>query len=162
MGAAFLLGLCFFGAGDAAAAAPASVSYSREESRFYSSFYEGEQAPSVKSESVFYFNDGFGRLTEFRMTWKNHHMVLEIRRNMNVVGRKSCYAEQPRFSITREESMGRIYFRIVMGDNHYRGEIDGNDRWVLTEESSAPDRQTAEEWGQTGAVPAAGRGNFKK
>lgn len=111
-----------------------STSFYSESGRFFSSGGGESETVSAKSESTLCFNDGFGRLTEFHMTWENHRMVLVVRQNMNVIGRKSCYAEEPVFSVVREETEGHTYFLITMGDSLYRGEIDRDNHWTLTEE----------------------------
>ena len=87
-----------------------------------------------ESQSSLYFNDGFGRLTEFEMNSENHVMTLTIRQNMRVVWKGSCHVDNDAFSVVRRESMGHIYFLITMGDHHYRGEITKDDKWEITED----------------------------
>lgn len=85
------------------------------------------------SESTLYFNDGFGRLTEFHMHLENHRMELEIRQNMNVVWKGSRLVENTHFSVTRENTMGQVSFTICMGDKTYEARINEKDQWVVTE-----------------------------
>ena len=87
-----------------------------------------------ESQSSLYFNDGFGRLTEFEMKSENHVMTLTIRQNMGVVWKGSCHVDNDAFSVVRRESMGHIYFLITMGEHHYRGEITGDDKWEISED----------------------------
>lgn len=64
-----------------------------------------------KQETTFFFNDGFGRLTEFHEYTEGARMFLIIRQNMNVVWQGSCRVTDHRFSVYRRESNGRVYFR---------------------------------------------------
>lgn len=141
-GIAFLLFAGFSGISGAGAAEPASgqdlasASFYREINHSYS-FFDGESgSSSARSESTLYFDDGFEKLTEFRMTWENSRMTVEIRQNGKLIGRKSCYTENPAFSVTREKSGERTYFLMTMGDHHFRGEFDRDNRWTLTEEEN--------------------------
>ena len=85
------------------------------------------------TESTLYFNDGFGRLTEFHMNLENHRMELVIRQNMNIVWRGSRMVENSHFSVSREETMGQVTFTICMGDKTYEARLNDKDQWVVTE-----------------------------
>ena len=85
------------------------------------------------AESTLYFNDGFGRLTEFHMNLEDHRMELVIRQNMNVVWQGSRMVENSHFSVTRETTMGQVSFTILMGDKTYEARINDKDQWVVTE-----------------------------
>ena len=98
-----------------------------------------------ESQSSLYFNDGFGRLTEFEMKSENHVMTLTIRQNMGIVWKGSCHVDNDAFSVVRRESMGHIYFLITMGEHHYRGEITGDDKWEISEDK-----------GELGDLPISG------
>ena len=54
-----------------------------------------------KQETTFFFNDGFGRLTEFHEYTEGARMFLIIRQNMNVVWQGSCRVTDHRFSVYR-------------------------------------------------------------
>ena len=86
-----------------------------------------------KQETTFFFNDGFGRLTEFHEYTEGARMFLIIRQNMNVVWQGSCRVTDHRFSVYRRESNGRVYFQIRMGQHEYSAEIGRDDRWTVTE-----------------------------
>lgn len=94
----------------------------------FSSAGSGEE-----SESTLYFNDGFGRMTEFHMVSENQVMTLIIRQNMRVVWKGSCHVENSRFSVVRREGEGHIYFLITMGEHTYHGEITRDDHWDVQE-----------------------------
>lgn len=99
-------------------------------------FQEVEFASSTakeRSESTLYFNDGFGRLTEFHMTQVQHIMTLTIRQNMNVVWQGRTEVDTPRFSVVREEQQGQVYFRITMGTREYKASLNGEDHWDVVE-----------------------------
>lgn len=139
-GMAVLLFAGVFGGYSAGASEPASgqnlvsTSFYREINHSYSFFGEASDGASERSESTLCFDDGFGKFTEFRMTWENRRMILEVRQNGKLIGRKSCYTENSAFSVAREKSGEHAYFLITMGDHRYRGEFDRNNRWTLTEE----------------------------
>lgn len=86
-----------------------------------------------KQETTFFFNDGFGRLTEFHEYTEGARIFLIIRQNMNVVWQGSCRVTDHRFSVYRRESNGRVYFQIRMGQHEYSAEIGRDDRWTVTE-----------------------------
>lgn len=59
--------------------------------QFSSAFSSVEKAG--ESESTLYFNDGFGRMTEFHMVSDNHVMTVTIRQNMRIVWKGSCHVK---------------------------------------------------------------------
>ena len=99
-----------------------------------------------ESESTLYFNDGFGRMTEFHMVSDNHVMTVTIRQNMRIVWKGSCHVKNDDFSVVRREGEGHIYFLITMGEHTYRGEITRDDSWDVQEvRTSLPVRVSASE-----------------
>lgn len=153
-GMAVLLFAGIFGGYSAGAAEPASgqnvasTSFYREVNHSYSFFDGSSGSSSERSESTLCFDDGFGKFTEFRMTWENRRMILEVRQNGRLIGRKSCYTENSAFSVTRDKSGEQTYFLITMGDHRYRGEFDRDNRWTLTEkEDGSPNKSRGEENG---------------
>ena len=110
--------------------------YNEKESPVFSSALSSE-GMGESTESTLYFNDGFGRMTEFHMIWEGRTMTLTIRQNMSVVWKEQCSVKQDNFSVVRREEMGEVYFLITMGDHHYRGEITRDDRWEVREEKGS-------------------------
>ncbi|WP_443794340.1 hypothetical protein [Dialister hominis] len=104
----------------------------REEAMQFSSAFSSE-GTAQESESTLYFNDGFGRMTEFHMTSDNHVMTLTIRQNMRVMWKGSCHVDRDTFSVVRREGQGHVYFLITMGEHTYHGEITRDDRWDVRE-----------------------------
>ena len=122
-----LLALCLL---PAAAGATEGGVPDRNEDRgiqFSSAFSSVEKGG--ESESTLYFNDGFGRMTEFHMVSDNHVMTVTIRQNMRIVWKGSCHVKNDDFSVVRREGEGHIYFLITMGEHTYRGEITRDDSW---------------------------------
>lgn len=99
----------------------------------FSSAFSSE-GTAGESESTLFFNDGFGRMTEFDMVSENQVMTLTIRQNMRIVWKGSCHVKDNAFSVARRESNGQVYFLITMGEHRYRGDITRDDRWELKEE----------------------------
>lgn len=91
-----------------------------------------------ESESTLYFNDGFGRMTEFHMTSDNHVMTLTIRQNMRIMWKGSCHVDRDTFSVVRREGQGHVYFLITLGEHTYHGEINRDDRWDVHEVKGFP------------------------
>ena len=120
-------------AGEAAGSVPDEENSEIHYTSVYSSAFSTD-GMNHESQSSLYFNDGFGRLTEFEMKSENHVMTLTIRQNMGVVWKGSCHVDNDAFSVVRRESMGHIYFLITMGEHHYRGEITGDDKWEISED----------------------------
>lgn len=120
-------------AGEAAGSLPDEENSEIHYTSVYSSAFSTD-GMNHESQSSLYFNDGFGRLTEFEMKSENHVMTLTIRQNMGVVWKGSCHVDNDAFSVVRRESMGHIYFLITMGEHHYRGEITGDDKWEISED----------------------------
>lgn len=96
----------------------------------------GHSSEEARSESTLYFNDGFGRLTEFHMEQRGQVMTLTIRQNMNIVWQGHETVDKNYFSVTREERMGEVYFRILMGDKVYKAFSDVSDHWNVVESKS--------------------------
>ncbi len=108
-----------------------SISDIEEHSEFsFSSITEGM---GNVEESTLYFNDGFGRLTEFRMTCEDGRMALLISQNGREVYRTALAVKSHRFSVVKREEMGEIYFLITLGEHAYRGAFDREDRWHMEE-----------------------------
>ena len=93
----------------------------------------GHSSIEERSESTLYFNDGFGRLTEFHMEQRGQVMTLTIRQNMNIVWQGHETVARNYFSVSREERIGEVYFRILMGDKAYKAFSDANDHWNVVE-----------------------------
>ena len=111
-----------------------------EEEYFYSSSFSSDADGA--SESVLYFNDGFGRLTSFETETKDGVMTLTIRQNMNVLWKGSRSVKSHRFTVKKENVMGRIVFKITLGEHKFTGEFDSRDKWIMTEgDSAAPDEK---------------------
>lgn len=97
------------------------------------SYVTGSSQPGQnRSESTLYFNDGFGRLTEFHMTKEQQLMTLTIRQNMNVVWQGHTETDNSYFSVHREERLGQVYFLITMGSRQYKAAVDKEDHWSVT------------------------------
>ena len=109
-----------------------------EEDFQYSSYYSNSDSTAGSSSTVF-FNDGFGRLTMFETESRDGRMTLTIRQNMNIAWKGSYAVSGYSFSVRREESLGRVFFRIQLGEHHLLGEIDSNDKWILTENGDPDD-----------------------
>lgn len=100
---------------------------------FYQEVEWASPIAKERSESTLYFNDGFGRLTEFHMTQAQRIMTLTIRQNMNVVWQGRVEADNSHFSVSREEREGQVYFRITMGSREYKAFLNDKDRWDVVE-----------------------------
>ena len=118
----------------------------------FSSFAEGYGGVS---ESVLCFNDGYGRLTEFRMTCENDYMTLLISQNGREVYHTRARVRSRRFSAVRREEMGRIYFQITLGEHTYVASVDREDHWYMEE---MPQREMDEPVPLSGLAYAARRG----
>lgn len=96
----------------------------------YSSHIAGDSW--MHNETTLYFNDGFGRLIEFHAVVDHRMTELTIRQNGCEVWRGSLPGSS-RFSVTREASMGEVYFLISSGEKSYRAGIDRDDQWSVSE-----------------------------
>lgn len=112
----------------AVSAAPGEVSYISTSSYTVMS----ASAPGKAStSSSLYYTDGAGRLTNFEMAADKGQMTISIRQDGAVVWSRTFAEKDTTFSVSRRESLGRVYFLITAGTRRFTAEPNEKGEWTV-------------------------------
>lgn len=85
------------------------------------------------SSSTMYMDDGFGRLTTFEMIKTGNKATLTIRQNGAIRWEGSFKTDSALFGVTRQNDMGKIRFKITIGNHTLYATVNTDDVWIVTD-----------------------------
>lgn len=85
-----------------------------------------------ESTSSFIYTDGTGRLTNFEVKANGGVMTLTIRQDGAIMWSRAFKTRGTNFSVSRRESLGRVYFYITAGSRHFEAEPNEKGEWDVT------------------------------